>query len=305
MIEDELGEISKMKLAALSEIKSEALKKGANAILCLKMDLDEISGANKSMFMISVYGSAVKLKDSVLKSSNDINIDELSSEEIHITKKRNQLKSILKQDNNVSDKIYLENLVEYNVWDKEISKAVLQEFNSSNDLESKEFTEKIITAIPIEDIENYLYVHFPNIKKQLWDSVKTVLINRGWFNYNFLIQHLGKQNHITRFRALQLCIISKDTYSESDALKIKSLSEFISNEFDSDIPLKEVPSLVGNKNIKICPNCLTQRKANNDYCECSANSYGLNPYSLTPDKIARDLRETARAIEDSFKKYYG
>lgn len=298
-------EISKMKLAALSEIKSEAIEKGANAILCLKMDLDEVSGANKSMFMISVYGSAVKLKDSVLKNSTDFKIDELSSEEINIAKKRNQLKSKLKQEGNISDTVYLEKIVEYNVWDKEISKLVLQELDSSNNYRSEEFTEKIIKAIPIEHIENYLYVNFPNIKKQLWNSVITVLKNRNWFNYNFLIKHLDKQNHITRYRALQLCTLSKDTYSKNDVVKISSLSDFISKEFDSDIPLKEVSSLVRNYKIKICPHCLSQRKPNNDRCECSANSYGLVPYSLTPEKIAIDLKETAIAIEDSFKKYLG
>lgn len=294
-----------MKLAAISEIKSEALEKGANAILSLKMDLDEVSGANKSMFMISIYGSTVKLRDSVLDNSNDFNIDQLSSEEVNYTKKRNQLKSDLKQANSISSSVILENIYEYDVWDSEISKLVLQELDSANNSRSNEFNEKIIKTIPLEHIENYLYVNFPSVNKQLWNLTISVLQTRNWFNYNFLIQHLSKQNHITRYRALQLCTLSKDTYSKNDAVKIKSLSDFINNEFDSDMPLKKVSSLVGNKKIKICPNCLAQRKVNNDRCECSANSYGLVPYTLTPDKIAQDLKETATAIEDSFKKYNG
>lgn len=44
-------------------ITEEAKRKGANAILGFRIDFDEISGKGKSMFMISVSGTAVKLTD--------------------------------------------------------------------------------------------------------------------------------------------------------------------------------------------------------------------------------------------------
>ena len=44
-------------------ITEEAMSKGADAILGFRIDFDEISGKGKSMFMISVSGTAVKLKD--------------------------------------------------------------------------------------------------------------------------------------------------------------------------------------------------------------------------------------------------
>jgi len=48
---------------ARDQISFEAKQKGANAILGYRIDFDEISGQGKSMFMISVSGTAVKLSN--------------------------------------------------------------------------------------------------------------------------------------------------------------------------------------------------------------------------------------------------
>ena len=55
------SEMDKLYERAKCAIETEAINKGANAILGYKVDFDEISGKGKSMFMISVSGTAVKL----------------------------------------------------------------------------------------------------------------------------------------------------------------------------------------------------------------------------------------------------
>lgn len=70
---------------ATKELKKEAIRLGANAIVGFKVDFDEISGGNKSMFMISVCGTACiidrtnyKLKDEIKSSS--LSLYELNKE---------------------------------------------------------------------------------------------------------------------------------------------------------------------------------------------------------------------------------
>lgn len=48
--------------SAIVNLKQKAANMGANAILGLKIDFDEISGKGKSMFMISAIGTAVIVK---------------------------------------------------------------------------------------------------------------------------------------------------------------------------------------------------------------------------------------------------
>lgn len=56
------GKLDRMRQLAILEIKEKANTIGANAIIGMKIDFDEISGKGKSMFMISLSGTAVKMK---------------------------------------------------------------------------------------------------------------------------------------------------------------------------------------------------------------------------------------------------
>lgn len=57
---------------AINELKSKAKEHGANALLGVHFDFDEISGKGKSMFMVTAFGTAVKItsiKDAI-KNNN-------------------------------------------------------------------------------------------------------------------------------------------------------------------------------------------------------------------------------------------
>ena len=47
---------------ALKRIEEKATKLGADAVVGMKMDFGEVSGKEKSMFMVSAVGTAVKLR---------------------------------------------------------------------------------------------------------------------------------------------------------------------------------------------------------------------------------------------------
>ncbi|MDZ7692493.1 MAG: heavy metal-binding domain-containing protein [Balneolaceae bacterium] len=85
-------DLDKLKKAAFQEIKKQAKEFGANAVISLRLDLDEVSGGGKSMFMLNAYGSAVSLKESVFKQEEKRNtINEISVDHIEYFKKRNNL----------------------------------------------------------------------------------------------------------------------------------------------------------------------------------------------------------------------
>ncbi len=47
---------------AIKEIDEKAASLGANAVVGLKLDFNEVSGGNKSMFMVSAVGTAVVIE---------------------------------------------------------------------------------------------------------------------------------------------------------------------------------------------------------------------------------------------------
>ncbi len=68
---------------ANEEISRKATERGANCILGFKIDFDEISGKGKSMFMISVSGTAVRIKQDN-RDEQDIQNRYISSESVEI-----------------------------------------------------------------------------------------------------------------------------------------------------------------------------------------------------------------------------
>lgn len=81
------NKLQKLYTAVIEELKHKALNVGANAVVGLKIDFDEISGKGKSMFMVTAVGTAVKISYNQTNSqyttdetSINVSIDELHDE---------------------------------------------------------------------------------------------------------------------------------------------------------------------------------------------------------------------------------
>src|SRR5699024_440898 len=110
--------LDKLKKAAFEEIKKQAKELGANAVISLRLDLDEVSGGGKSMFMLNAYGSAVSLKESVFKQEENRNtINEISVDDIEYFKKRNRLIEKINRSDNISEEVSLDAVSDFNLWD--------------------------------------------------------------------------------------------------------------------------------------------------------------------------------------------
>ena len=64
---------------ASKEIEDKARKKGADAVVGMKVDFEELAGKGKSMFMISIVGTAVKVK-----FDSEADEDKYSNEELYV-----------------------------------------------------------------------------------------------------------------------------------------------------------------------------------------------------------------------------
>ncbi|HEY6434995.1 MAG TPA: YbjQ family protein, partial [Ignavibacteriaceae bacterium] len=67
-----------IKEEVLKRLKEEATSLGANGIVGLKVDFDEISGKTKSMFMVSALGTAVQLEFNGNKEESDLQISRIT-----------------------------------------------------------------------------------------------------------------------------------------------------------------------------------------------------------------------------------
>ncbi len=71
------AKLQKIYRIGIDKLKTKATNLGANAILGIKIDFDEISGKGKSMFMISTFGTAVKIRE--IEKAEKIKLSESDS----------------------------------------------------------------------------------------------------------------------------------------------------------------------------------------------------------------------------------
>ena len=159
-------DINKMKAAALSNVKDQAIQKGANAIIALKIDLDELSGGNKSMFMMNIYGSAVKLSETALESSADSEeMPEVVQDDIDYFKKKSNLRVKIDQADYILNNIQLSSISKFSLWNKDTVQRVLDEYYKAG-YETRNNFQKHLDNIPVELVEYYLANNFDQIPKQ-------------------------------------------------------------------------------------------------------------------------------------------
>ena len=107
---------------AIERLRIAAYEMGANCILGLKVDMDEISGKGKSMFMITAIGTAVIIDDSSRKkipTTNEI-FENIGIDKIKILQKKREIIENANTDNlNLEDEI----------WDFITSNQVHEVFN--------------------------------------------------------------------------------------------------------------------------------------------------------------------------------
>lgn len=296
-------DIDKMKHAALSSIEKQAKKKGANAIISLKMDLDELSGGGKSMFMINIYGSAIKLTENALGSEEwGSSISELSFENVEYFKARNKINRKLVEKNGSFSSTDINLISEYELWNKKFANIFLKSALKSSSNDGKALSLKAnISHIPVNILEDFLDENLHKLSITCWGIILKDLEQRGWFNYNLMIKMLNDDNYIRRFRALKLCSLKKSQFEKSDIKKMNEIGNLLQNDFNHIFKTTVVSKIIGSKKTYVCPGCLRDRKI--DHCECYSNKYGIKHGTqefLTPSTIGQNMIDIAEAIESAF-----
>ena len=263
---------------SIQNLKVKARNLGANAILGLSIDFDEISGGKKSMFMISVSGTAVlvhyssdkvenniKFNESI---SNDLLVNELTKKQIIIKTQKDKLLSQQEwhfiQQNPIIDisenllKIFLNNYGYLIPIDSEDGKILLS--NVTNYFRVLE-NETSINVLYDKILENPIHIYNLLNTNNLFSPEKVLwLIENGEIGIAIICLTTNKEN-----------------YSTKDLSQMSEIIEHIENIANKG-NIKASKSLLGKDKEKyICPSGHSNN-IESEYCEtynCSLNIKGL------------------------------
>ena len=256
---------------ANDDIVKKATERGANCILGFKIDFDEISGKGKSMFMVSVSGTAVRLKqDGNEKQSKDRQRISDEAVEIELFKRRwkNRDEKELPTDEE------WDFILKYNLT--ELAPDLYKYYNkalwASENIECQRTVDnfrQMIAEMDYEQACDVLYENYPARK-----DIATPLIKRNKLFNPEKVYTLIKADI---FPAIDLLAAEKEEYTEDDIQtmgKIVSLFDVLPDKGS----IKEVKSLMTAKiqEMYICPNGHKNDKDRQFCTQCGANIKGLD-----------------------------
>lgn len=246
---------------AIKELEKIAVKKRANCILGLHIDIREISGKGKSMFMITATGTAViaKSKDSqkskkekpaidekriikqIISDENTLkNRSQLTYFELENLRLRKEVVRLFKKEKiSISNEMWnfiIENSIE------EILEDITRYVHLENDLniEDEIYTENLIgnykkylNSIPGKKVNDFLYFNYINHKYLGFNGVFLSVIQELLLtDYEKIERYLKNEQVVVKRRALQLINIGKEFYSIQDIEVYENLISIIKDNFN-------------------------------------------------------------------------
>lgn len=293
---------------AISRIKHSAHEIGANCVIGLSIDMDEISGKGKSMFMLTAVGTAVILeKESIEKipPSEQGSLENIGVDRINTLREK---KSIIIKANN--DELQLTE----DTWGFITENQIHEVFPFL--LRKLEYAVK--SEISPGDSEGFykLFVGYidrlPETIKLplLYDSIKVeanvpVVLKLGrvirelyLFDANRTIELLKNENFAIQKRGLRLTKFDKPFYNKQDEVELQSIIIFIQNNFkERGTRTLKKGLLSKEKEVWVCE-C---GKTNDidEYCgSCKQDIYGFKETEINPTQAITHLKQKVELINE-------
>lgn len=283
---------------AINNLKLNATKLGANAVIGLRIEFDEIAGKGKSMFMVSAIGMAVQID-----FENTDKIDpELLTTSIPLSLLNNETNKRI-----IIDQFTNNILPNREQWQYLLNNPMLELNNNIFNayLESFKLSENNITEgylLIKENITNYFKLFdskelsdllYDNISKspaRIWNLINELKL----FSPKKVIELI--ESGQTKI-AIDFLKIDKNYYTKQDLGPMKIIVDFLNDLKDiGKIEIKKVNFLLREEEKYICPN---NHINNIEDKFCKDPSCGLNIKGLTrtQDQIIREFKIKTASLE--------
>lgn len=294
---------------AIDRIKYNAHEIGGNCILGLNIDIDEISGKGKSMFMITAIGTAVII-DQDEKSNSLLNTNE-KFENVGVERINNlrQRKKIIEKAEN-KDLDY-----DSETWEFIISNQVEEVFPFI--LKKYSYTIENFHSIP--EPYNFFNKNFINYIDSLEEAKKTeilydkienesnyqiaaylskVIKELNLFNYEKNLNLLKNSDFKKQKIGLKIVTYDKSFYNKKDIDDLNQIKDFISSSFKERSEISTKKQLLSSKEKEVW-NCECGNNSNDigGYCgNCNNDIFGFKDSEMKPNEIVAYIDQKIELI---------
>jgi len=291
---------------AISKLKQQAIQAGANGIIGLSIDMDEISGKGKAMFMVTAMGTSVlldqpKLEDCHVNSSVPSDYYDITYSLIIELKKLERDKDYF---------ISVDRL--YPLLDAGLLEAMdlftnnLKVASVNGSAINEEFKNKgigFLRRIPFDYACDHMYDLLAKSEKvEYINLLKFFIESAGLIDFNRISEMLNSNDIKRRKAALRIATLKKESFSRSDALFYQKLVNDLPHKFAEigSVGIKKGSLLSKEKEIWNCP---CGKEENSDkYCsKCGNDIYGFASFEVNQDKAIALLKDRVDVLNFIFK----
>ena len=302
-------QLSSIYSEAIEALKRSAYEIGANCILGLKVDMDEISGKNKSMFMITAIGTAAIVDFSSTTKQQDNNLDVISADLMKDLRRKEQIIKLAQSEklllddstwnfvtNNRIDEIAKEILMDirkdFSYYDSDkkslIFKRLVSYFSSINE----ELSSKVLYNF-------YVNEHSENFATYLYNLIKELTI----FKVDAIGIYLKDNDLKVQKRALNLAVIDKPYFSLDDIPDYIKLRDLIKSSFKENGEVVSIKSKLSSKEKEVWKcNCGKTNNVNDTSCDCGQDRMGFLYWELKTEKAIEIIDDNINLIQRTLNK---
>lgn len=299
------SKLASIKLEAIKELMDEAQRMGGDGIVGVSVDFDEISGNNKSMFMVTVVGTAVKIiKGDRLKDSKTASnfSTEISKDQFNILKMKADLFELNESGKLTFDEEQVKNIVNNGIF--ELSIPLLEYFKNA--------VEKGFPTLTTKDTDNALMIFermdpceaqtviysFLGQSLSLDSILHKIASKLGLVDYEKIINVIKSNSLKYKQNALYFTMIDKSVYHKSDIEKIKNLIDVANLSFLPVSEIYQVKKMLGSKSFWKCI-CGHENSESVELCnDCKSDIYGFKSDSLTAREAIAKLQKDLKILNE-------
>lgn len=292
-INDEVIELLKSKAAAL----------GANCVLGLRLDHDEIAGGGKSMFMVTATGTAAVTER---LSQTEVNLSRtsavLSADELDVLSRRDLLVQSAQKGKLHLDDSTWEFLIANQV--AEVAPTIVAAVERSHREPysfGADFTgraEAYFMSLRDDEIKLLLYPIVREGTNEMHTFALGILSKLNLLDLNAAEDMLASEDFEVRKRSLPLLRLHKGSYSPNDADHFDRLRENVEASFGERGKVIEVDQLFSSKTKQKWEcECGAVNPLEDQFClKCQRDIYGFKQKETRPDSVVRLLAWKSAAI---------
>lgn len=291
---------------AIESLKRSAYEIGGNCIVGLKVDLDEISGKGKSMFMVTAIGTAVVIDD-FSKKTTEVNeiLGNISQDKMVELRHRHELIKKAKENTLCLDDTTWEFISKNKVFEisKEVLKKAHEEYSTAFE-EKKTIIQKLLMylySIPEENRTTLLYEYLMEnesvgFNRELYSLIKDLSV----YDPDKLERYIVSDDLKIRKKALQIIANDKSYYTIEDIELYDKFIRLIKENFPVLVQFSTQKKVLSSKETEIwvC-SCGAKNLISEKYCaECRKDIYGFDMSQINPDSAIEELHEKIEIIKE-------